>query len=171
MARLRLSLLSLPLMLGLAACAPSKPDEQASLDKQFMSVGSASQSTSPQAVSEANAAYTRLVQKTTEDFTGRAVKKWLCKMLDTPKPQSAGKDGNGLSFDCFNLDGRRGSLFNLVVPEPLIQTVLNKEPITIGDVFQFSGTIEKVMFVPDMKAVVLFKVQVAGLERLEHPHK
>ena len=46
-----------------------------------------------------------------------------------------------------------------------------KEPIVAGDVFQFSGTIEKVMFVPDMKAVVLFKVQVTALERLEHPHK
>ena len=110
----------------LAACSPSKPDEQAS-----------------------------------------PIKDWLCKTLDAPKTQPVGgKDAGPQSFDCFNPDGRRGSLFNLVAAEGLI-----KEPVAAGDVFKFSGTIEKVMFVPDMKAVVLFKVQVTALERLEHPHK
>lgn len=159
--------LMLVLALGLAACSPSKPDDQSSLDKQFMSVGTASQSTTPQVVSEANATYARLVQSTTEHFTGRPIKDWLCKTLDAPKAQATNsKDGAAISFDCFNPDGRRGSLFNLVAPEAMV-----REAITIGDVFRFSGTIEKVMFVPDMKAVVLFKVQVTALERLEHPHK
>ena len=151
----------------LAACSPSKPDEQASLDKQFMAVGSASQQTSPQVVAEAAAAYAKLVQTTTEQFTARPIKDWLCKTLDAPKTQPVGgKDAGPQSFDCFNPDGRRGSLFNLVAAEGLV-----KEPVAAGDVFKFSGTIEKVMFVPDMKAVVLFKVQVTALERLEHPHK
>lgn len=154
-------------LLSLAACSPSKPDEQASLDKQFIAVGSASQNTSPQVVAEANATYARLVQSTTENYTAKSIKNWLCKTLDAPKGNLGGaKDSGPVSFDCFNLDGRRGSLFNLIAPETLV-----KEPIAAGDVFQFSGTIDKVMFVPDMKAVVLFKVQVTALERLEHPHK
>lgn len=156
-----------PLVLVLQGCSPSKPDEQAALDKQFMAVGTASQNTSPQVVAEAASTYAKLVQTTTEHFTNRPIKDWLCKTLDAPKAQSSGtKETAPLSFDCFNLDGRRGSLFNLVPADGLI-----KEPIVGGDVFRFSGTIEKVMFVPDMKAVVLFKVQVTGLERLEHPHK
>ncbi len=156
-----------PLVAMLAACSPSKPSEQATLDKQFMAVGSASQQTSPQVVAEATATYARLVQTTTEQFTAKPIKDWLCKTLDPAKGTANGsKEPGPVSFDCFNPDGRRGSLFNLVAPEGLI-----KEPIVAGDVFRFSGTIEKVMFVPDMKAVVLFKVQVSALERLEHPHK
>ena len=155
------------LAIGLAACSPSKPREQADLDKQFMAVGTASQSTSAQVVAEATANYARLVQTTTEQFTAKPIRDWLCKTLDAPKSQTSGvKEAGPVSFDCFNLDGRRGSLFNLIAAEALI-----KEPIVSGDVFRFSGTIEKVMFVPDMKAVALFKVQVTALERLEHPHK
>ncbi len=155
------------LLLGVTACSPSKPSEQSNLDKEFMAVGSASQNPSPQVVAEATATYNKLVQATTEKFTARPIKDWLCKTLDAAKSPVAGSKETGpVSFDCFNLDGRRGSLFNLVTSEGMI-----KEPIVAGDVFQFSGTIEKVMFVPDMKAVVLFKVQVTALERLEHPHK
>jgi hypothetical protein len=156
-----------PLVVMLAACLPSKPSEQAALDKQFMAVGSASQQVSPQVVAEAAATYARLVQTTTEQFTAKPIKDWLCKTLDPAKGTVNGsKEPGPVSFDCFNLDGRRGSLFNLIAPEVLI-----KEPIVAGDVFRFSGTIEKVMFVPDMKAVVLFKVQVTALERLQHPQK
>jgi hypothetical protein len=104
---------------------------------------------------------------TTEQFTAKPIKDWLCKTLDPAKGTVNGsKEPGPVSFDCFNLDGRRGSLFNLIASEVLI-----KEPIVAGDVFRFSGTIEKVMFVPDMKAVVLFKVQETALERLQHPQK
>ncbi|NBS01631.1 MAG: hypothetical protein EBS72_05690 [Rhizobiales bacterium] len=66
-----------PLLVMLAACLPSKPSEQAALDKQFMAVGSASQQVSPQVVAEAAATYARLVQTTTEQFTAKPIKDWL----------------------------------------------------------------------------------------------
>jgi hypothetical protein len=149
----------------LSACGQDgKPDEQYELDKQFISIGNEAVLGSSEKIAEAERAYVKSVQETVDRYTGKTLKKWVCKTLDVPKqPFLLGKDAPPISFDCFNLDGRRGSLFNLIAPAALLG-----EPIAIGDVFRFSGTVDKVMFVPDMKAVVLFKVSVTTLERIEH---
>ena len=168
--RLRQKILNcLVLMAGLGlllgACSQSdKPDEQSKLDKHFMSIGNDSVLGSPDKIAEAEKNYAKSVQETVDRFTGKTLTNWVCKTLDVPKqPFLQGKDAPPVSFDCFNLDGRRGSLFNLVSPAPLL-----KEPIAIGDVFRFSGVVEKVLFIPDMKSVVLFRVNVTALERTEH---
>lgn len=149
----------------LAACSNNgKPEEQQQLDKHFMDIGNDAVLGTPEKIAEAEKAYARSIQRTIDIYTGKMLKQWVCKTLDVPKqPFLQGKDAPPISFDCFNLDGRRGSLFNLIAPVALL-----KEPIAIGDVFRFSGQVEKVQFVPDMKAVVLFKVNVTALERIEH---
>ena len=149
----------------LSACGQDgKPDEQYELDKHFIAIGNEAVLGSPEKIAAAEKAYAKSVQETVDRFTGKSLKKWVCKTLDVPKqPFMQGKDAPAISFDCFNLDGRRGSLFNLITPATLLM-----EPIAVGDVFRFSGTVDKVMFVPDMKAVVLFKVSVTALERIEH---
>jgi hypothetical protein len=149
----------------LAACSnSSKPDEQSKLDKHFMDIGNESVLGTPEKMAEAEKAYAKSIQETVDRFTGKPLINWVCKTLDVPKQAFLqGKDAPPISFDCFNLDGRRGSLFNLISPAPLL-----KEPIAVGDVFRFSGIVEKVLFIPDMKSVVLFKVNVTALERTEH---
>jgi hypothetical protein len=148
-----------------SACSKEgKPDEQYQLDKHFTDIGNDAVLGSPEKIAEAERSYTRSIQKTVDVYTGKILKQWMCKTLDVPKqPFLQGKDAPPISFDCFNLDGRRGSLFNLIAPAALL-----KEPIAVGDVFRFSGQVEKVQFVPDMKAVVLFKVNVTALERTDH---
>ena len=149
----------------LVACSNNgKPDDQYALDRHFIDIGNEAVLGSPEKIAEAEKAYAKSVQETVDRFTGKMLKQWVCKTLDLPKqPFLQGKDAPAISFDCFNLDGRRGSLFNLIAPAALF-----KEPIAVGDVFRFSGQVEKVLFVPDMKAVVLFKVNVTALERTEH---
>ena len=153
------------IVLLLAACSKEgKPDEQYELDKHFIEIGNEAVLGTPEKIAEAEKAYAKSVQETTERFTGKVLKQWVCKTLEVPKqPFLQGKDAPAISFDCFNIDGRRGSLFNLIAPAALL-----KEPIAVGDVFRFSGQVEKVLFIPDMKAVVLFKVNVTALERTEH---
>jgi hypothetical protein len=153
------------ILLLVGGCSKSgKPDEQSKLDKHFMDIGNESVLGTPERIAEAEKTYARSIQETVDRFTGKPLVDWVCKTLDVPKqPFLQGKDAPPVSFDCFNLDGRRGSLFNLISPAPLL-----KEPIAIGDVFRFSGVVEKVLFVPDMKSVVLFKVNVTALERTEH---
>ena len=160
---LRMACWGLGLML--AACSNGgKPDEQAQLDKHFMEIGNQSVLGTAEKITEAEKNYAKSVQETVDRFTGKQLEKWVCKTLDVPKqPFLQGKDAPPLSFDCFNLDGRRGSLFNLIAPAAFF-----KEPIAVGDVFRFSGQVEKVLFIPDMKSVVLFKVNVTQLERTEH---
>ena len=149
----------------LSACSQNdKPDEQYKLDKQYIAIGNEAVLGTPEKIAEAEKTYAKSVQETVDRFTGKPLVNWVCKTLDVPKqPFLQGKDAPPVSFDCFNLDGRRGSLFNLISPAALL-----KEPIAVGDVFRFSGVVEKVLFVPDLKAVVLFKVNVTALERTEH---
>ena len=153
------------LCLLVSACSnDGKPNEQYQLDRHFMDIGNEAVLGTPEKIAEAEKTYAKSVQETMERFTGKALNKWVCKTLDVPKqPFLLGKDAPAVSFDCFNIDGRRGSLFNLIAPATLL-----KEQIAIGDVFRFSGQVEKVLFVPDMKSVVLFKVNVTALERTEH---
>ena len=153
------------IMVLMGACSNNgKPDEQYQLDKHFVDIGNDAVLGTPEKIAEAEKAYTRSIQQTIDIYTGKTLKQWVCKTLDVPKqPFLQGKDAPPISFDCFNIDGRRGSLFNLIAPAALL-----KEPIAVGDVFRFTGQVEKVQFVPDMKAVVLFKVNVTALERTDH---
>jgi hypothetical protein len=153
------------MMVLLGACSKNgKPEEQHQLDKHFVDIGNDAVLGTPEKIAEAEKAYTRSIQQTIDIYTGKTLKQWVCKTLDVPKqPFLQGKDAPPVSFDCFNIDGRRGSLFNLIAPAALL-----KEPIAVGDVFRFTGQVEKVQFVPDMKAVVLFKVNVTALERTDH---
>jgi hypothetical protein len=116
-----LSSLGLISTLALAACfgpSLSKPDEQKKLDEQFYGTWLAMSRSQGDDALKAQHELDALVQTIHLKYVDHLVANWVCKpwTLDG-KEIVLKKVEKGVSFECINSDGFRGSVFTITLQE------------------------------------------------------
>jgi hypothetical protein len=165
-----LSVFSLSGTLALAACfgpSLSKPDEQKKLDEQFYGTWLAMSRSQGDDALKAQHELDALVQTIHLKYVDHLVANWVCKpwTLDG-KEIVLKKVEKGVSFECINSDGFRGSVFTITLQENTLT-----EPFFNGYVIRFSGEVEQIALSPEIGKSFMMYVRASSLEILARSHE
>ena len=161
--------LSLTVLLAgfLAGCFPqsiAKPSDQKALDERYYALWQ--DAINHQADAQADmtgAALAAFITETRDTLTDKMVKDWVCKPWNLQDREIKLVTGQRTaSFECINLDGIRGSVFNLALPAGGLA-----EPMYNGYTVRFSGKIEKFLFANDAMKSFYVYVTVSTFEILD----
>ena len=146
------------LAFGLSACfsqAGVKPADQKALDERYYALWQDAVSHQADSLADKTGqALAAFITETRETMLDKAVKNWVCKPWNLQAKEIKLVTGERTaSFECINLDGMRGSVFNLALPAGALS-----EPMYNGYTVKFSGKIEKFIFAND--AIKSFYVYV-----------
>lgn len=156
--------------LALAACfgpSLSKPDEQKKLDEQFYGLWlDVSRAQGDEAI-RVQHDLDALVQTIHIKYVDHLVTNWICKPWTlSGKEIALTKVEKGVSFECINSDGFRGSVFTIILPENTLT-----EPLFNGYVVRFSGTVEQIALSPEIGKSFMMFIRASSMEILARSHE
>jgi len=143
--------------LGLSAClseTASKANDQKSLDDRYYALWQEAMAHQSDAqAGKTGMALATFIREIKDTYTDKFVKDWVCKPWSLQEKEVKLVSGAvTASFECLNLDGMRGSVFNIAIPAGALV-----EPLYNGYVVRFSGKIDKFIFPNDaMKSFYVY---------------
>ena len=165
-----LSVFSLSGTLALAACfgpSLSKPDEQKKLDEQFYGLWLEMSRSQGEEALKAQQSLDALTHSIHAKYVDHLVSNWVCKPWTLEgKEIVLKKVENGVSFECINSDGLRGSVFTITLPEETLT-----EPLFNGYFIRFSGTVEQIAISPEIGKSFMMFVRASSMEILARSHE
>lgn len=155
------------LALPLTACfSPpiSKPADQKALDERYYALWQEAVAHQSDAQAERTGkALAAFIDEIRDTMTDKLVVNWVCKPWNLQgKEIQLVTGGRTASFECLNLDGLRGSVFNIVLPAGALS-----EPMYNGYTVRFSGKIDKFLFPDDALKSFYVYVTASSFEILD----
>jgi hypothetical protein len=152
------------LALGLSACfsqTGSKPADQKALDERYYALWQEAVAHQADGLADKTGqALAAFITETRETMVNKSIQNWVCKPWNLQAKEIKMVSGERTaSFECINLDGLRGSVFNLALPAGALS-----EPMYNGYTVKFSGKIEKFMFANDAIKSFYVYVTVSAFE-------
>ncbi len=149
---------------GLSACfsqAKVKPADQKALDERYYALWQDAVAHQGDAQADKTGqALAAFITETRESMTDQTIQNWVCKPWNLQAKEIKLITGERTaSFECINLDGMRGSVFNLALPAGGLT-----EPMYNGYTVKFSGKIEKFTFANDAIKSFYVYVTVSAFE-------
>jgi hypothetical protein len=155
-----------PIVLLAACFSPpiSKPADQRALDEHYYALWQEAVTHQTDAQAERTAkALAAFIDETRETLTDKLVVNWVCKPWNLQgKEVQLVTGARTASFECLNLDGMRGGVFNIVLPAGALS-----EPMYNGYTVRFSGKIDKFLFPDDALKSFYVYVTASSFEILD----
>lgn len=149
------------LLAGCLGEAAPKAEDQKLLDERYYALWQdfVAHPTGPEK-DKSGFALAAFIEEVKATYTDKFVKNWVCKPWSlTGKEVKLVTGAKTASFECLNLDGMRGSVFNLALPAGSLV-----EPLFNGYTVRFSGKIDKFVFSGDAMNSFYVHVTVSAFE-------
>jgi hypothetical protein len=138
-----------------------KPKDQKALDEQYYALWQDAVTHQSDALADKTGkALAAFIADTRDTLTDKMIKDWVCKPWNLQAKEIVLTAGaRTASFECINLDGMRGSVFNLALPADALA-----EPMFNGYTVKFSGKIDRMVFADNALKSFYVYVTVSAFE-------